>query len=1547
LSSAEIKNCVIADNNAGNPGSGYYGGASGGSGGGVFFSGSIITIDGCIIKGNTCGSGSDSWSGGDGGDGAGIFSSPSSSLMVSNSEIRGNTTGRGGYGYEVYGGQGGDGAGVFCHSGTISNSVVTSNVTGAGGNSATITNCTIAQNITGSGGSGGNGGSDGLDGEGAGIFADNNSVIANTIVWDNLPDQLAGQDCNNVTYCDIGDGICNGVNGNISINPLFVDPNGPDDDPNTWEDNDYHLSSYSPCIDAGDPVGDYSGQVDIDGEPRVINDRVDIGVDEFLDTDGDSLANYLEILWDLNPDSNDTDGDGLEDGYEICYDKDCNNYNPYPDGNDLDANSLDTDSDEVNDYDEIQWSLNPLNPDTDGEGLTDYYEVNYDEDPTTYNPYPAGGDLNADSTDTDSDGINDYNEIQLGLDPLDPDTDDDGLIDYDEIQWDLNPLKPDTDGDGLQDSNEVCYDEDCNSYDPYDPNTGEGTDLNANSDDTDGDGFSDYDEITHGSSPIDEHSLPQSMTLYVDDDATGANDGSSWTDAFIYLQDALAFAISGDEIQVAQGIYKPDQGVGVTPGDREATFQLINGVVLKGSYAGFGETEPNARDIDIYETILSGDLNGDDGPNFENNGENSYHVFHHPNDTNLNTTAILDGFTITAGNSNGSHPHYYGGGMRNYESSPTVTNCTFAGNSADYFGGGMYNFKSSPRVTDCVFIGNSTVYGGGMYNEQSSPTVTNCTFISNSAKGAYSDGGGMCNFESSSTVTNCTFTGNSAEDGGGMRNINCNPILTNCIFWGNTASSGNNEIYNWNNIYSSTPIISYCDIAGCLPDRLWDTSLGTDGGGNIDADPCFADPNNDFHLKSQAGRWDPCTQNWIQDEVTSLCIDAGDPNSDWTGELWPHGKRINMGAYGGTPEASMSPSSAGNIADLDHDDTVNFADFAVFGNCWPLEQVLLAADLDRNGLMDTNDLNIFCCNWLNAGEEGLVGYWRFDDGSGSIAFDSSCHDNMGILINSPVWTVGKFGGALQFDGNDTAVEIPTDDLDLNAGTISLWAYGNSFYNFKHFLFGHATQPWANRIQLFANASGSLSLGLGDDPYRHQDIMNLVTNQWYQIVLTWDGINYIVYVNGIAKASGTYKGLSNTETYADIGNNGNSSVRIESFNGLIDDVRIYNCVLNPDEIAQLNLDELVSQSLVFAADQLSSTVGVTSLTEYPVRSQSYATWYTTGAAYWGSGFFPGCLWRMYESNNDPNYLAWAEDWTAGLESQAYTFPGHDVGFIIFSSFGNGYRLTNDTAYKDTLLAAAQTLSNLYNPTINAVNLGWGSWECPIAIDTMMNIELLFWGSKNGGQSEWYNMAINHAYKTIEDLLRNNGSTYQIVDYNSSTGEIISKSTLHGYDTESTWSRGQAWALYGFTVSYRETGDPNFLYTAKKVADYYVDNLPSDYVPYWDFDAPGIPNVERDTSAAAIAASGLLELSILVNNFHYRQKYHNAACKTLLSLCTIEPYGGYLAQNANGDHLSPGILMHGCQHHPDAAVPGSVADESLIWGDYYFIEALLRYQSIPAP
>ncbi|MDH4240302.1 MAG: right-handed parallel beta-helix repeat-containing protein [Phycisphaerae bacterium] len=320
--------------------------------------------------------------------------------------------------------------------------------------------------------------------------------------------------------------------------------------------------------------------------------------------------------------------------------------------------------------------------------------------------------------------------------------------------------------------------------------------------------------------------------IYVDDDADGANDGSSWTDAFNFLQDALATAYYGDEIRVAQGTYKPDQGAGITPGDREATFQLINGVTLKGGYAGFGEPDPGARDTDAYETILTG-------------AGNSYHVV---TGSRTDETAVLDGFTVTGGNANAKWPEKddSGSGMFNHNGSPRLANCTFKGNKAYYgagiynvssirppmltnciisdnwaynYGGGIYNKNCSPILTNCTFsdnkasdgagmynmsnrsmlsncafINNWASEGGGMYNRHDgNPTLTNCTFSGNSAN-IY--GGGMANRHSSPTMTNCIFSENSADAGGGIRNLDSNPTLTNCAFAGNSADSGGGGMYN-------------------------------------------------------------------------------------------------------------------------------------------------------------------------------------------------------------------------------------------------------------------------------------------------------------------------------------------------------------------------------------------------------------------------------------------------------------------------------------------------------------------------------------------------------------------------------------------------------------------------------------------------------------------------------------------------------------------------------------------------------------------------------
>jgi hypothetical protein len=364
--------------------------------------------------------------------------------------------------------------------------------------------------------------------------------------------------------------------------------------------------------------------------------------------------------------------------------------------------------------------------------------------------------------------------------------------------------------------------------------------------------------------------------IYVDAGAAGADNGSSWPDAYLYLQDALDLAISGDEIWVAEATYRPT-GPG---GDRTATFQLISGVALYGGFPSGGGNWAD-RDPIAYETILSGDLNGDDGLDFANNAENSYHVV---TGSGTDATAILNGFTITAGNANGVQ--FYdkdGGGMYNDDSSPTLTDCTFSNNWAYSGGGGMYNRYSSPTLTNCTFSDNSADEAGGMYNySNSSPTLTNCTFTGNRAdlgagmfnrdnssptltncaftrnKAAVAQGGGMANmFNSSSTLTNCIFSGNYATSyGGGMYNYESNPILTNCTLSSNLATSAGGGMYN---SWDSSPTLTNCilwansDSGGMDESAQVHTNSGTpvvnysciqgtwtgSGSNNIDDDPLF------------------------------------------------------------------------------------------------------------------------------------------------------------------------------------------------------------------------------------------------------------------------------------------------------------------------------------------------------------------------------------------------------------------------------------------------------------------------------------------------------------------------------------------------------------------------------------------------------------------------------------------------------------------------------------------------------------------------------------
>jgi rhamnogalacturonyl hydrolase YesR len=370
----------------------------------------------------------------------------------------------------------------------------------------------------------------------------------------------------------------------------------------------------------------------------------------------------------------------------------------------------------------------------------------------------------------------------------------------------------------------------------------------------------------------------------------------------------------------------------------------------------------------------------------------------------------------------------------------------------------------------------------------------------------------------------------------------------------------------------------------------------------------------------------------------------------------------------------------------------------------------------------------------------------------------------------------------------------------------------------------------------------------------------------------------------------------------------------------------------------DLDSLVNHSLDFAKQQLVNTVAeVNNSALFPRSTLEDGSWKVKDSGSWTSGFFPGCLWYMYEWSEDTLFLEWAENWTVSMEQEKFDTGSHDVGFKIYCSFGNGYRITGNESYPAIMIKAAQSLATRFNPTVGCIK----SWDnpsrgqYPVIIDNMMNLELLFWASKNGSESSLYDIAVTHSVKTIENHVREDGSTYHVVDFDPSTGEVISRKTVQGYSDESTWARGQAWGLYGFTMAYRETDSTLFLATAEKIADYFVDNLPEDKVPYWDFDAPNIPDEEKDASAAAIAASGLLELSVLVSVPEKKIKYQNAASDILESLCSVT----YLAEGTN----SSGILLHGVGNNNS----GSEVDVSLIYADHYFIEALIRYlQLTPA-
>ncbi len=317
--------------------------------------------------------------------------------------------------------------------------------------------------------------------------------------------------------------------------------------------------------------------------------------------------------------------------------------------------------------------------------------------------------------------------------------------------------------------------------------------------------------------------------------------------------------------------------------------------------------------------------------------------------------------------------------------------------------------------------------------------------------------------------------------------------------------------------------------------------------------------------------------------------------------------------------------------------------------------------------------------------------------------------------------------------------------------------------------------------------------------------------------------------------------------------------------------------------------------------------------------------------WTSGFFPGELWFLYEQTGKQEWLTAARKYTADMEPIQFFGGTHDLGFMMYCSFGNGFRLTGDTAYRRVIIQSAKTLSGRFNPTAGVIR-SWDfngeKWKYPVIIDNMMNLELLFEATKLTGDSSFYKIAVSHANTTLKNHFRADNSSYHVIDYDPQTGEVRKRNTAQGFSDASAWARGQAWGLYGSVTCYRATKDIVYLQQAEKIAAYILNRLPADKVPFWDFDAPGIPNEPRDASAAAITASALYEL----NTFSNKKIYRQTADALLQKL--VSGYRSPLNQNSGF------LLLHSTGHKPDK----SEVDVPLIYADYYFLEALKRSKSM---
>ncbi|RPD49463.1 glucuronyl hydrolase [Hymenobacter sediminis] len=363
---------------------------------------------------------------------------------------------------------------------------------------------------------------------------------------------------------------------------------------------------------------------------------------------------------------------------------------------------------------------------------------------------------------------------------------------------------------------------------------------------------------------------------------------------------------------------------------------------------------------------------------------------------------------------------------------------------------------------------------------------------------------------------------------------------------------------------------------------------------------------------------------------------------------------------------------------------------------------------------------------------------------------------------------------------------------------------------------------------------------------------------------------------------------------------------------------------------------VQQEFARAGQQLTRLLQThPDVTKFPYSSRPDGSLKDTPSEWWTSGFFGGTLWYMYEYTKQPQWQQAADRWTQAMAKEQHNTGTHDLGFMLYCPFGNGLRLTKNPAYTPVLLTGAKSLATRFNPEVGLIK-SWNEfagYQYPVIIDNMMNLELLCWAARTSGDSTLRRLSITHADNTLKNHFRPDGSTYHVVCYDEH-GQVLAKKTAQGAADNSAWARGQAWAIYGYTTMYRDTKLTRYRDQARKTADFFLNhpNLPADKIPYWDFNAPNIPREERDASAAAIVASALLELQQYCPAPDAK-RYRQAAEQILVSLSS-PAYRATVGENNN-------FLIKHCVAHKPAK---SEIDAPLTYADYYYLEALLRYNQL---